>query len=453
MASALMLSVSATGWAGDAPLGHKDFVPTPERPVGWRGDGTGCFPGATPPIEWSETKNIIWKTPMPSWTNASPVPMGDPAGEGAGRAFTCAEKTTLICCDAASGKTLWSQNHDDLGLKVEIRTDIRHSTPTPICDGKRVYARFANGVNVAYDLDGNRQWLTVRGDNKPNAGIMDASPALFGNRLIICVGRELLGLDTASGREVWKYNTGNGDPNSHSPVIGRLGDAAFVIPAFGRGLNTNGEPSTPDLGINACNTSPMFFDGVVYCIGEKRGGKGWNAATRLAASGAEFTCQQLWKNRLGAAMGRNSGFADGPLGAKEQERFFASPVLYEGLLVTQNQRGELYALNPATGEVVKKFNLALPQKRPPQGNWAYFSPAVAGGYLFIAKEGGPVVVFQGKELKEVARNYLDTSGTGGGQMNGSTMAFHGDRAFLRTIKALYCIGIPNAAFAPAVGTK
>jgi len=33
-------------------LGALGFKPTPEHPFGWRGDGTGSFPGATPPLEW-----------------------------------------------------------------------------------------------------------------------------------------------------------------------------------------------------------------------------------------------------------------------------------------------------------------------------------------------------------------------------------------------------------------
>ena len=33
-----------------APLGSPEFYPSPAHPVGWRGDGTGQFPGATPPI-------------------------------------------------------------------------------------------------------------------------------------------------------------------------------------------------------------------------------------------------------------------------------------------------------------------------------------------------------------------------------------------------------------------
>src|SRR5689334_16251038 len=39
--------------AKHAPLGSPDFRPTPQRPVGWRGDWTGRFPGATPPRTWS----------------------------------------------------------------------------------------------------------------------------------------------------------------------------------------------------------------------------------------------------------------------------------------------------------------------------------------------------------------------------------------------------------------
>ena len=35
------------------PLGSPKFLPTPEAPIGWRGDGTGRYPGATPPQTWS----------------------------------------------------------------------------------------------------------------------------------------------------------------------------------------------------------------------------------------------------------------------------------------------------------------------------------------------------------------------------------------------------------------
>ncbi len=39
--------------AGEVFLGSPDFRPSPQQPVGWRGDGTGKYPGANPPIHWS----------------------------------------------------------------------------------------------------------------------------------------------------------------------------------------------------------------------------------------------------------------------------------------------------------------------------------------------------------------------------------------------------------------
>ncbi len=33
-------------------LGSPDFFPSAQQPVGWRGDGTGKYPGATPPVHW-----------------------------------------------------------------------------------------------------------------------------------------------------------------------------------------------------------------------------------------------------------------------------------------------------------------------------------------------------------------------------------------------------------------
>ena len=37
-----------------APLGSPAFQPSPQCPVGWRGDGTGRYPGANPPVHWGQ---------------------------------------------------------------------------------------------------------------------------------------------------------------------------------------------------------------------------------------------------------------------------------------------------------------------------------------------------------------------------------------------------------------
>jgi outer membrane protein assembly factor BamB len=40
---------------GGPLLGSPDFYPSPERPIGWRADGTGRFPAANPPAQWGRT--------------------------------------------------------------------------------------------------------------------------------------------------------------------------------------------------------------------------------------------------------------------------------------------------------------------------------------------------------------------------------------------------------------
>ena len=37
-----------------AQLGSPDFSPSASNPIGWRGDGSGQYPGATPPISWGQ---------------------------------------------------------------------------------------------------------------------------------------------------------------------------------------------------------------------------------------------------------------------------------------------------------------------------------------------------------------------------------------------------------------
>ena len=44
----------------------------------WRGPlATGVSPLGDPPVTWSETKNVRWKTPLPGLGHSTPVIWGD----------------------------------------------------------------------------------------------------------------------------------------------------------------------------------------------------------------------------------------------------------------------------------------------------------------------------------------------------------------------------------------
>ncbi len=75
-----MLLCAAQGiWAADAvpdnaALGAPKFLPTAECPVGWRGDGSGRYLGATPPKEW-----YIHLKNCPGLACSASKPKGEPA--------------------------------------------------------------------------------------------------------------------------------------------------------------------------------------------------------------------------------------------------------------------------------------------------------------------------------------------------------------------------------------
>src|SRR5438093_4043530 len=109
--------------SGPAPLGSPKFLPTPENPLGWRGDGTGRYPGATPPTSWERRKsgagyavrNIVWMSRLPSWGVSCPVIVGD-------RIFVTSEMTDLVCLEKATGRILWIRSNPEFeGLGTDER--------------------------------------------------------------------------------------------------------------------------------------------------------------------------------------------------------------------------------------------------------------------------------------------------------------------------------------------
>ena len=71
----ILIWFTGGGRAADLPHGHPDFDPSPERPAGLQGDGTGHFPGATVVTkgDFRTGENIIWRAKMPNWGYSSPI--------------------------------------------------------------------------------------------------------------------------------------------------------------------------------------------------------------------------------------------------------------------------------------------------------------------------------------------------------------------------------------------
>ncbi len=440
----LVLSVSANGIAG------------------WRGDGTGRFPGVSAPLHWDKAERVVWRTATPKWSNGSPVIAGD-------RLFLCAEPDTVLCLDKGTGDILWQRanGYADIAPEREREAVRKHieraaaigreigkvkkkltpltkkakespgdadvkaaidalkaeerqwqeelkavqdyvlpsthgangySSATPVTDGARVYVFFGTGVAAAYDLEGNRLWARVV--EKPGeAWGHSASPALADGRLVIHIG-DVHGLDPASGATVWTVTS---RPRWGASVVATIAGQAVAITANGEIIRAqDGHLLASGLHrLEYC--APLVHDGVVYFI--EHGGKAFRLPAK--ADGSEKP-ELLWKTE------------------PPKERYYASPLFHEGKVYCINQKGVYSVIDAQTGRVLKSEGVKALKRT------AYPSVTLAGSLVLLGAECGNAVFMEpGVEMKEVAATAV-------GPFR-SCPIFEKDRAYIRTQDAMLCI--------------
>ena len=424
--------------------------------VGWRTDGQGIYSESRSPLVWSNVDNVIWKTPMPSWSNASPVVVG-------GRLFVLGEKASLLCLDQVSGQILWQASNsyqevlsrqalkkltqDAQDAKTELERELArveaelkdapggragqplrnqakqlrrlikennpfelppthgdngYSSATAISDGQHVWAVYGTGVVVCYDRDGHRQW--ARFVQKPtHRWGHSASPRLIDGKLIVAI-IDLFALDPQDGRTLWR--TASKEHFGTSAVV-HVGSTPLIFTPAGQIVQAgNGQvlyDQMPKMNWNG----PIVVGDTVFCIEDT------SSAWRLPKTvGASFEPENLWTTRV-----RGS-------------RHYASPVVHEGLVYTISREEKLSVLDAMTGKLVYWRDMELGGVN---SNSAYSSVSMAAGHLIVASLSGQFAVFKpGREYHSVARNQLEPLR--------STPVFIDNWMYVRGLEHVYCIG-------------
>ena len=148
-------TVNAGAEEPSVALGAAGFSPTIERPFGWRGDGSGRFPGATPVTHWSVTNNVRWSAVV-GRSYSSPIVTDQ-------FAFVTSEPNLVVCVNRADGKVRWRvavtpallaapQSRKAASAYESPKDGSGLAAATPITDGRNVYAVFANGLLCALEL-------------------------------------------------------------------------------------------------------------------------------------------------------------------------------------------------------------------------------------------------------------------------------------------------------------
>lgn len=375
----LLCTILAAGEA--VPYGHPDFYPTSERPLGWRGDGTGAWPGATGITTWSaETgAGIAWKAALPGAGMAQPLVVGE-------KVFVTADPNLLVCLNVHDGKILW-------------QTAIDHTTAMPAATAAKAREEIAffAGKWREYsqwrlDLDGLEErakkagietkgiWqpvkqtriLVVKADDPGYQAIM-AEPDL---KLAF---ERLLAVQTDNG---YRVLTGN-----NSPLI----DEKSALTQRWKAANAAYDLWFADNWEGFCTWSfatPCTDGELVYVT---------TVNNAVAAVDLDGKVRWLvWEHREGTdRLGRTGG----PL----HTRYIASHFLADGKLVV-NQNGEIRAYDATNGKKIwglvnpyEKLELRKPTQFPFRPTPEAASPCLLripltdGGTLAAVADGGTLL--------------------------------------------------------------
>ncbi len=203
----------------------------------WRGpQANGLSKETNLPSTWSETKNVLWKVPLPGQGGATPAIWQD-------RIFlTSAEgnKFVLLCLDTG-GKPLWKRVIGS-GGRTNIRGDEGNdASASPSTDGKHVYAAVGTGDLACFDFDGKEIWKFNMQERYGNFRIMHGihnTPLLHEDRLYLAIlhngGHWVVALDKATGKEVWKVARptdaqGESREAYSSPIIWATGKETYIV--------------------------------------------------------------------------------------------------------------------------------------------------------------------------------------------------------------------------------
>jgi outer membrane protein assembly factor BamB len=391
---------------GGPLLGSPDFYPTPERPIGWRADGSGQYPAAQPVANWSQKRNLLWRAEVGTGCS-SPLLVGN-------RVVITGEPDLLVCVDAATGKELWRKAHKLSDLPAELNAkapqfsgNYGDATPTAVSDGKWVWAFFNTGFVACHDLEGKKRWMTWY-PARPTTGYgRTASPLLEGNRLLVHFG-PLLCLDASTGKLLWQNDKAKASYGT--PVLTRIGSVDVVITPKGHVVRiADGKTLADQLG--SCGyVSPVVHDGVVYFIDRTM-----SAVQLPEKAGDKIEGKELWCEDL-------------------EGEFFASPLVHDGRVYAVDRAANYYVIDARTGKTVLKKTLDLPPAGRTDGPHVYPSPCLAGKRIFVGNDAGDTALIEAGDQATVA----GTNSLGAG--SGGTSTFSGTRILIRGGKLLYCIG-------------
>lgn len=363
---------------------------------GFLGAGASEIDPASIPLKWSPTENVAWDASLPGHGQSSPVIWGDKVFvttvEGENK-----ETCHTLCLSLKDGSILWDHKHSSTAPDPNS-VYISRAAPTPVVDGKHVFAFFECGDLIALTHDGKEVWtksLSKEYGKFTNKFGLSGSPVQTQSSVIVLIDDEgpsyLVSLSKADGAIQWKSDRTSRTSWSSPALLTMEGQPQIVVSSAG---SIDGyDPSTgkqiwtfTDVGGNTA-TTPLPAGPNQFLVaaspgrsGENaEGAKKSNALIKVSKDGDNWKVEKVWI-------------------ASEATPSWASPFIHQGLAYWVNRVGVVYCIDAATGE--QKY-----AQRTRQSCWA--TPIALGERIyFFGKDGVTTVLAAGPEFQELASNEL-----------------------------------------------
>lgn len=417
----------------------------------WRGpalNGTSTEKGL--PTQFSTTEGVKWSVDLPGISGATPIVWGD-------KVFVMspdAQKDQwLICVSRTDGKVLWKQKIAG-GMLDKGRGN--STSPSPVTDGKTVWALVGTGQLAAFDMDGKALWQRDLGKDYGAFNIMwvyGSSPLLFGGKLYVQVlqrtpadggypgitdkgDREsyLLALAPDTGKTLWKHvrptdAVMESMESYASPIPHTVGAKSQILVAGGDVLTGHDPESGAELwrgaGINPKKgewmrlvPSPLSAGDLAFIPGPKQSPA---IAFKTDGKGDITESGKAW------------------VFDEKKTPDCTTPAYHDGRIYAfdgDSKSQTMTALDAKTGTKIWQTRFANLDISKGREDFRA-SPTVADGKIYNIGERGTVVIQNAADGAQLA---IIPMGSGGPEGVRSSIAVSGGNLFIRTTDKLFCVG-------------
>jgi outer membrane protein assembly factor BamB len=387
----------------------------------------GHCAAANLPMRWSETENVVWKTPIAGKAWSSPVIWGNRIWLT--NAPEDGSHLAALCVDKKSGKILVRKQLRVIAAPQYCHPFNSYASPSPVIEEGRVYVSFGSPYTACLNSEtGTVIWERTDFVCNHFRG-PGASPFIYKNLLILHFDGSdhqfVVAMDKQTGKTVWKtdrtvdyhdLDPSTGKPNREgdfrkaysTPVIAEVQGQPLLISLgsmalYGYDPLTGAERWRADaIGSHSGACRPVVGHGLVFV---PMGAGLELRAVRPDGHGVVTDTHVVWKQKRGTPRR-------------------PSPLLVDDLLFLVDDGGVASCLEAKTGKEVWKERLG--------GNYSA-SPIYSGGKIYcFDQDGKGTIIKAGRKYEVLAVNRLDN-----GFM--ASPAVSGNALFLRSKTDLYCI--------------